>query len=72
MKSKFNCVKSKKNKHKNNAVLKEKKEKKTLEMKNRNDVCYMTFRYLFTYFAHIVFKINTLPCTLLLLLHKYA
>ena len=43
-----------KNKHKCNVVLKE-KEKKRHE--NRHDVCYMTFKYLFTYFTHTYLKI---------------
>ena len=36
--------------HKNNAVLKENKKKRN---QDRYDVCYVTFKYLFTYSRHM-------------------
>ena len=49
VKSKFKSEKSNKNKHKSN-VFKKKREKKDSKS---DDVCYMTFKYLFTYFMHM-------------------
>ena len=48
VKSKFGSEKSNKNKHKSNEVLKENKKRH----KNRHDVCYVIFKYLFTCFMH--------------------
>ena len=47
MKSKCKSEKSKKSKQENNIVLKEN------EKRNRDDVCYVTFKYLFTCSMHI-------------------
>ena len=49
VKSKFKSEKSNKNKHKSSVVLKENKKKRH---ENRDDICYVIFKHLFTYFTY--------------------